>query len=161
MIVDSLSKEIIKRIFADVGVVPGPMFGKVGLVEPRFKIAKTITVRYDDMDRAHDVYAGKMSLGESTLRGVLVNLTVDYYPEFLCVFRMDELPIHAIKVVYDSSNDSFFKIFNNETKIWREANVYMKARMLADFEQIVSAGLLWQDCDNTEDLYTAIISLIQ
>ncbi|KKN67661.1 hypothetical protein LCGC14_0459200 [marine sediment metagenome] len=162
MIVDNLSKEVIKRIFADIGAVPGKLFGRVGLVDPALRLAKTITVRYDDMDRRHDVYAGQMPIKSSTLRGLFVNLTVEDDHEYLFIFRMDELPIHALRAVYDADgDDDFFRIFEEEKGIWREANMYMKARLLADFERMVSWGLLWEDCEDVKDLYTVATELIR
>ena len=162
MIVDNLSKEIIRRIFADIGAAPGRMFGRVGLVDSSLRLAKSIIVRYDDMDRRHDVYAGQISLHPSNLRGLFVNLTVDDDNEYLFIFRMDELPIHALRVVYDiDGDDCFFRVFEEEKGIWRDANMYMKARMLADFERMVSWGLLWEDCKETKDLYTVATELIR
>lgn len=163
MIVDNLSKEIIKRIFADIGASPGRMFGKVGLVDPSLKLAKTITVRYDDKDRQHDIYAGQMKIKESRLRGLFVNLSVEDEYEYLFIFRMDELPIHAFRVVYDiNSDDCFFRILEEEEKgIWRDATMYMKARVLADFERMVTWGLLWEDCKEVSDLYTVATGLIR
>jgi hypothetical protein len=159
--IDNLSQEIIKRILADIGATPG-MFGKVGLVDPLLKLAKTIKVRYDDRDRQHDIYAGQVIIGQSSkLRGLFIDLTVDMEPEYLFVFRMDELPIHALRAVYDSSNDCFFRVFDSENTIWKESSLYMKARILSDFERFVSWGLLWQDCHEIDDLYKAAIELIR
>ena len=161
MIVDTLSKEIIKRIFADIGAVPSRLFGRVGLVDPALKLAKTITVRYDDKDRRHDIYAGQISIKTSRLRGLLINLTVEDDPEYLFIFRMDELPVHALRVVYNDDDDCFFRIFDTDKSIWREANMYVKARVLADFERIVDAGLMWEDCKDIQDLYIVATELIR
>lgn len=159
--IDNLSKEITKRILADIGVSPGKLFGKVGLTDPAFKLAGTVTVRYDDSDRRHDLYSGKLELGEFILRGLLIDLTIDKDSEFLFVFRMDEMPIHAIKVVFDNTGDCFFKIFDSDKSVWREASMYLKARILADFERIVGWGILWKDCLENEDLYKAAVELVR
>jgi hypothetical protein len=161
MIIETLSKEIIKRIFADVGAVPGKMFGRTGLVDSKLKLAKTVTVRYDDVDRQHDVFAGQIIVGQSKLRGLLINLTVDNDAEYLFLFRMDESPIHALRSVYYNEDDGFFRIFNKEAAVWREAPMYAKARILADFERMVSWGLLWEDCADVPDLYSSALELIR
>ena len=161
MMIDKLTTEIVKRIFADVGVTPGKMFGKAGIVEPNFKLDKPLIVSYDDQDRSHDIYAGQLRLGSSILRGLLVNLTVEDDIEFLFVFQMDALPYHAMRVVYDDSGDCFLRIFDCEKELWRESSIYMKARILADFERIVSWGLLWENLENIQDLYDVITSLIR
>ena len=115
MIIDTLSKEIIKRIFANVGAVSGKMFGRMGLVDSKIKLAKTVTVRYDDVDRQHDVFAGQIIVGQSKLRGLLINLTVDNDAEYLFLFRMDGSPIHALRSVYYNEDDGFFRIFDKES----------------------------------------------
>jgi hypothetical protein len=162
MLVDNLSKEIIKRIFADIGAAPSNMFGRAGIVDPSLRLAKTLTVRYDDRDREHDIYAGQIPLNTSKLRGLFGNLTVEDEYEFLFIFQMDELPVHALRVVYDESGDDcFFRVFEGEKSVWREANMYMKARVLADFERMVSWGLLWEDCKDVQDLYKVATELIR
>jgi len=159
---DNLSYEIIKRILADVGATSGKLFGKVGLTDTALKLDKQVVVRYDDRDRKHDVYSGKISLGDSSkIYGLLINLSIDGESEFLFLFRMDNLPIHAVRVIYDNSADSFFKIYDSEKTVWREANIYAKARVLADFERLVSWGAMWEDYIDIKDLYDAAISLIR
>ncbi|MBU0999529.1 hypothetical protein KKG24_04500 [Patescibacteria group bacterium] len=157
---DNLSKEIIKRIFSDIGVSPGKLFGRVGLVDPKLRLAKTVTVRYDDADRQHDIYAGQIVVATSTLRGLFIDLTVDGSQEYLFVFRMDELPIHALRAVYDDSDDCSFRVFDSEKEIWREVSMYVKARVLADFERLVSWGVLWEDCRETQDLYSVALGFV-
>ena len=157
---DLLSYEICKRIFADIGVVPGDYFGKVGLVDQSLKLAKQMTVRYDDKDRAHDVYSAKLKINESELRAILIDLTVDS-PEFIFIFRFDELPIHAMKIVFDmAAPNAYCKVYNAEKQIWYEASIHMKARLLVDFEKIVSWGFLWEDCKDINDLYETASELI-
>jgi len=171
--IDSLTFEIIKRVVADLGAVPGPDFGKVGLTDPGLLLAKTLTVRYDEKTNAeHSIYAGKLvfrdSSKTSSMRGLLVNLTMDAseghlnepYYEFLFVFRMDDMPIHTIKVVYDDPSESFIRIYNEDKDRWIRPSMYMKARILADFERIVSWGIMWEDCKEVSDLYDIAVKLV-
>lgn len=160
---DLLTTEIVKRIVADIGAVPG-FVGRRGLTDTNFRLVKTIKIKYDDCDREHDVYSGKLTLkGESCIKGLLVDLTVDDSNEYLFMFRMDDLPIYAAQISYDPEQEegSFKKLNikdNNET--WEPLGMFNKARMLADFERIVSWGLMWEDCKETQDLFDAAVKLI-
>lgn len=160
---EELSRLMIRRILADVGASPEAP-GKVGLMEPQLVLANTLTIKYDGGNIDHDIYAGQLSFQENNyLRGLLVDLTVDDIPEYLFVFRMNNLPIHAAKSLYEQVDlgETYLKVLQEESESWVEASIYFKARLLADFEKIVTHGLLWEDCSSHEDLYQAAIDLIQ
>jgi len=125
-------------------------------------LAKTLKIKYDTGPIEHDMYVGQLVVNESRLRGLIIDLTVDDVPEFLFVFRMDALPIHAAKTLYDHVDlgETFLMIYNTEKQSWLEAGMYFKARLLADFERLTSMGFLWEDCDDYEDLYKAAVELI-
>ncbi len=160
--VDNLTKEIINRILADVGAAPGDLFGKRGLEDSSLKLSKTLKVRYEDIDRFHDIYAGQLELGSSKIRGLFVDLSIDDVNEFLFLFRMDTMPIHAVKALYDyDEHDGFIRIYDSEKQIWKETSTYMMARLLAEFERFVSVGLLWDDCREITDLYDVAITLVK
>ena len=88
--------------------------------------------------------------GESTL----VDLTVDDFPEFLFLFRMDGLPIHAVKTLYDQIDlgETYLKCYNAEKDSWTELSLESKARLMADFDRFTSHGFLWNDCSDYDDL---------
>lgn len=160
-----LPKLIVRRIIADVGAAP-KAFGKVGLTIPELLLNKAIKVKYDDGAREHDVYAGQVKINEHHIKGLMVNLTIDT-PEYLFVFRMNSLPIHAAKALYDEIDlgETYLKVYtpdkdDSDKQPWRDSGLYVKARLLADFERFVSLGFMWEDCKDIEDLYEAAISLI-
>lgn len=159
--IDNLTFEIIKRVVADLGAVPSKEFGRVGLTDSGLLLSKTLTIKYDDsVTVEHDIYAGKLTLKDSAIRGLLVNLTVEDAYEFLFVFRMDDMPIHSIRVVYDDPTESFIRIYSQDKDKWIRPSVYMKARILADFEQFVSWGIMWEDCKEVSDLYEIAVKLV-
>ena len=159
--IDSLTFEMIKRIVADVGAVPDEGFGTRGLASSGLTLQKTLSVRYEDgASFEHDIYSGKLQLDQSELRGLLVNLSLDDTYEFLFVFRFDAMPMHAIRVIYGSPEDSFIRIYNDEKETWIIPSVAMNAGLLASFEKFVSWGLLWDECKNTSDLYEIAVKLV-
>ena len=157
---EELSRQIVRRILADVGAAPnGP---RVGLMDEGLLLAKTLKVKYEDGSVEHDMYVGQIVVNESRIKGLMIDLTVDEAPEYLFVFRMDALPVHAAKVLYDQVDlgETYLMIYNAEKERWQEAGMYIKARLLADFERLASLGFLWEDCDDYEDLYKAAVGLI-
>lgn len=157
---EELSRQIIRRILADVGAAPNTH--GVGLNDRNLLLTKTLKIEYDGGSVEHDMYVGQISINDSKLKGLLIDLTVDDAPEFMFVFRMDALPIHAAKVLYDHIDlgETYLMIYNANKDSWLEAGMYFKARLLADFERIASMGFLWEDCSDYEDLYKAAIELI-
>ena len=160
-----LPKLIVRRIIADVGAAPNAV-GKTGLTVSELLLNKVIKVNYDDGVHEHDVYSGKISIESTVLKGLLVDLTIDI-PEYLFVFRMDNMPIHAAKALYDEIDlgETFLRVYYPDKEkepsfTWRDSGLYIKARMLSDFEKIVSYGFMWEDCKDIEDLYEAAVSLI-
>jgi len=159
--IDNLTFEILKRVVANVGAAPDA-FGIRGLADSNLALQKTISIRYDDgIEFDHSVHAGKLQIGEHELRALLVNLSVDDIYEFLFVFRMGTMPIHAIKVVYNNTEESFIKIYHEEKDKWIVPSMHIKARLLSDFEQFVSWGLLWNECKEVSDLYKVVIILVE
>lgn len=159
--IDNLTKEIIKRILSDVGAVP-EHFGERGLTDDNFSLAKKIAVQYEDGPEYHMMYSGQLKIGDSVLRGLLTDLTVDSVAEYLFVFRVDDLPIHAIRMVYVPDvldTDCYIRI-QKEEGTWFTPSVEIMAKMLVEFEKIVSYGLLWNDCTANSDLYDVAVSLI-
>jgi hypothetical protein len=158
---DGLTAEISKRIMMDVGIVPNQDFGSLGISEKSFMLQRQLKVKYDDGVREHNIYYAKMKLADSVLRGMLFNLSVDDSYEFLFVFRMDALPVYAIRWDVDDEFFNFIQMYKDEAKSWVNTSVHMKATLLANFEQIVSYGVLWEDCtDDMSDLYDAALKLI-
>jgi len=159
--IDNLTFEMIKRIVVDVGAVPDEAFGSRGLASFGLALQKTMSVKYDDgTEREHTIYSGKLKLEDSSLRGLLVDLSADGDYEFLFLFRFDSMPMHAAKVVYGNPEDSFFRIYNDKTENWMVPSIEMTAGLLASFEKFVSWGLLWDECKETSDLYDVAVNLV-
>jgi hypothetical protein len=159
--IDNLTFEIIKRITADVGAVPDKAVGTRGLANSDLLLQKTLSVRYEGgKTYEHDIYSGKLQFGESELKGLLIDLSLEGAYEFLFMFRFDMMPIHAIRVIHNHPEDSFIRIYNSEKDTWIVPSLFMTARLLADFERFVSWGFLWDECKETSDLYDVAVKLV-
>lgn len=159
--IDNLTREIIRRILTNVGAMPG-FVGDKGLANQNFNLVKKIPISYSDGTHHHDVYAGKLKLKEHYLRGLLVDLSIEDDAEFLFVFQLEQLPVHALRLVYnpdDLDTDCYVKI-QNQDKSWFVPDTHAMCMMLAQFEKFVSYGLLWEDCKEVSDLYEVAVKLI-
>ncbi len=158
----NLTNEITKRILANVGATPGHLFGKAGLTDPTLKLDNQIKIECDGVITLHDIYGGSIDLGDVSIRSILINLSIDNSTEFLLLFRYSSLAISAIKYIFDDDEEfpGFIRVFNESNDTWISSSMYMKATALAGFEKITSSGMLWERCEDIEDLYKASLTLI-
>ena len=159
--IDNLTREIIRRMLANIGAAPGYV-GDKGLANKNFNLLRKITVSYSDGTYHHDIYAGQLSLKEEKMRGLLVDLTIDDDAEYLFVFQLGKLPAHVVRLVYnpdEMDTDCYVKIQNPDGS-WKVPDVHTLCMMLAQFEKFVSYGLLWEDCKEVSDLYEIAAKLI-
>lgn len=160
---DKLTTEIVKKILNNVGVTDNLSI-QVGLMDKNLLLNESLKIQYDDEQILHDVYVGKIHLNENYIKGLLVNLCIDNMHEYLFLFRMNKSLIHAAYIIYNSNNiiesSGFLKIYDFKTENWIEATTIRKAKLLAEFEELVSLGFLWEDCLEYDDLYEAAIQLI-
>jgi hypothetical protein len=162
---DLLTREIILRVLADIGVFDiSNRQTWAGLCEPEMKSSKNIKIQYDSEVILHDVYCGKLVLNDFYMNGLFVDLgvTVNNKPinEILFLFQAKDKPIHA---VYFSEDMAFVKIYNtinDKAAMWKIATIQLQSMMLSGFEQLCSLGVLWQPNNDVEPLYATAVNLI-
>jgi len=157
---ENLSRMLIQRILANIGAVPDSP--EAALRSSDLLLNTPMKIKYEGGPINHNMYAGQLSIGDSKLKGLLIDLTVDDYSEFLFLFRMSELSIHAVKTLYDQTDlgETYLKSYNSEKDSWNELSIEYKGRLMADFDKFTSYGFLWDDCDDYDDLFQAAIKLI-
>ncbi len=153
-----LTNEIALRILEDIGLSDLNMDNWAGLGSDSLCTGRAIKIKYPDHEYAHPIWAGKLTLEKFSMKGILINLSITGN-EVLFVFRSGDKPIHAISCV-DDGDIAFIKIFNEKNNTWKDATVQMQAMMLSGFESICSLGLLWDACDDFDDLYAAASNVI-
>lgn len=166
---EELSTLLIKRIIANVGGVPfNDRIPRRGLMESNLLLNNPIQIKYDTGIEDHDVYVGQIVLDVEKnlfLKGLLVDLSIDDVNEFLFVFRLGNLPIHAAKSFYHNFDNSDFgenylRIWDEEKNRWNEASLALKAKFLAEFETIVNYGFLWEDLNSYQELIKSAKQLL-
>lgn len=152
-----LTKEIIKRIMANCGIGHQKNFG---LLKKEFLLKNSLPLEYDDVTYyEHRVFAGETVLQKFKLRAMVVDLSMSAssIPEFCLAFRLEELPIHGLRLVFDDEDMGIFKI--KQANNWIDATVSIQAMALNGMEHVISLGLAWAPTAKTDDLYQAVSSL--
>lgn len=160
----NLSREIIKQVLADVGVLPGSNFGKSGLTLPEFKLDKKLVVHYDDGQKAEfPLWAGIGSLSDTKVTGSKVKVLLadvsDDVTEFALALRVDDKPIYALRLAFDNEDPGDFLLQQGEN--WIGASMLIKAWALVGMEMIVDQGVLWEPTTDYKDLYEAVSHLVE
>ena len=160
---DKLTKEIIIRIFDDLGIVPGSAFGKFGLTVPELLTHDKIISEDEETEQriSLDSWAGIIDLKSSKLRAMVLKVDEDPY-EFILTFRMDDMAIYAMKLMFDELDCGVFVLLNDSAEgSFIEAGVYDKAQALAGIETINQLGVEWKRCNEFSDLKRAIMMLVE
>ena len=156
-----LTKEIISHIFNLFGA-GSSIFGK-GLTDPALRSNRIIKIKYENEEEiSHPVYYGLGKVGETTIQGILADLSLEGEPrEFACVFFPKDAAIFGIKLSYAENDFGAFKFYDQKKKNWLNANIAQQTAVLSGIETCISYGLLFDKSkiDDTE-LYEALISLI-
>lgn len=156
----TLEREIVKRILANVGVVPGPGFGKAGLTLLDFKLDKEFLVHYEDgHQQKFPLWSGYGTLSNSKIRALLIDLTYDEMPEYALALRVDDKPIYALNITYDDDESCLF-LLQEDTR-WIIPSMLIKVWALLGTEMIADQGMSWQPSNNYDDLYQAVLHITE
>lgn len=159
---DILNREIIKKVMQNFGVLPHPNFGKAGISSEDLLIDKSLKLKDDkNIVTNHKIFAGKIFSKSDIIRSMVADISEVDMSEFIVLFRMDELPIYAIRLAFDNHDYGLFINYleNDEEETWYEADVQNKALVLAATERIAHSGILWEPCPEHDDLYEGLLHI--
>lgn len=157
---DFLTREIIRRMFGDVGVAPPPNFGKVGISTPELQLRSGLEFAMEDGKSQHfPIWAGEVIMDSYKIRAMLCDLSADEVPEYALVIRIADRPIYGIKLIYDDEDNGIFVI--GEKNGWKSGSTIAKLRALIGMETIMELGMGWEACDDVKDLYEALATIAE
>lgn len=154
----TLTKEIIKRFFFDIGVIPGH-FGKYGITSLDFKLDRTFTVHYDEDKINLPLWAGEGKISEMQIRVLLLELSNDDSIEYSLALRVDDKPIYLLKFIYSEEDEGNFLIQDKDDCFIPKLLIQLQA--LIGMETIVDQGMIWYPCSSYEDLLQAIAKIVE
>lgn len=152
-----LTREIVQHIFASLGLSEKG-FGKIGLTLPEFELGKIVAIEYEDGSTIkHKTYSAQLSIDSTNIRFLAIDLSVDGIFEAALVARMNDLPIHAMRLSYSTEEAAqFYVIVEGKSS---EADLSVQCNLLLGIEKLVSIGFPWEKLDEFEELYRAGLSI--
>jgi len=154
-----LKKEIVRHIFSLLGLSPVG-FGKIAITHKDFLSDKTVDIEYNDNKIInHNVFVSQIKTEEFTIKFLVIDLTIDNNLEAVLVIKMNDLPLHIMRLSYAEGDQTEFQIvIDNKSK---EAELSIQCQLLLGIEQIISLGLAWEKLDDFEVLRTAGLLICQ
>jgi len=166
-----LTKEIIKRIFGNLGIVPNNNYGKFGITIDDFYVGENIELFSNDSEVTyHKIYCGSSNIDNFNIRVVLVSLGGDPKEdsndacEFLVLIKTDDSPIHGLSLCFDDNDCGTFLMrvkIKDEQESWIPASVLIQSQILTGMEQITQMGVMWIPCKEYADLKGDIFSMLE
>lgn len=152
-----LTREIVQHIFASLGLSEGG-FGKMGLTMPEFESEKIVAIEYEDGSTIkHKTYSAQLTIDSTNIKFLAVDLSVDGVFEAALVVRMNDLPIHAMRLSYDTEEAAQFCVIVGGKS--SEADLSIQCNLLLGIEKLVSIGFPWEKLDEFEELYRVALSI--
>jgi hypothetical protein len=160
----TLTHELLRRIFGNVGAVPGPNFGKVGLVTPECLYEKKIVVEFSDGTvSGYPVWIGQPG-ANGNLRVAVTNLGTVDSPEFMMAISLGldkEEPRFGLHLdVEAGENSSWFLQWLDDKKL--TLSTLHQLNITVAFELLTQEGVLWLPVVEGGDvLYECLVTLVE
>lgn len=146
-----LNRELLKRIFGNIGAVSGPKFGLAGITLPEFVVDKRIKTAHHNTTVSHDVYMAEISVEESKYRIALTNFETKDSPDFFMILKSSNEDVKSFSLFYD--NIDFGNFAQKVDNKWIGLSLLNKLNLTIAFELITQNGLQWQPSGYQEDLF--------
>jgi len=155
-----LTIELLKRIFGNLGAVPGDNFGKVGVTLPEFAIhsVKLLQPETNKVDE-YKIYTGQAAL-QTTYQVGLVNIGILNFPEFVLVLCVDDVEPIGLRLIWDANYGNQGSAAQKHGDEWIPINLIYKLNLATAFEMMTQEGVLWQPCKDPEKLVEHMKSLL-
>lgn len=152
-----LTRELVQHIFISIGLSAGN-FSKLGLSSIEFQTDKTIDIEYEDNSVIkHKTYAANLVFDSTNIKFFAVDLSVDGIFEAALAVRMNDLPIHTMRLCYEAEEPAQFCVaFDSK---FLEADLFVQGNLMLGIERMLSWGLSWGKLDDFEDLRRAVLSI--
>lgn len=172
----SLTTEIIKRIFSNIGIGTNGQVTDTGLLSQHCLLDKTFTVDYDNGMRLDcPIWAGEIGLQDNKVKALLINLShtdndcaiineagdveSQRVPEFALALRVATNPIYLLRLTYDDDDCGTCLIEEQSSLI--VPPILIQAQALVGMEMIYNHGLVWNKASYDEALFTALARVIE
>jgi hypothetical protein len=159
-----LKRELVRTIMGNFGAIPERDFGSQGIAKKEFLTSKTLDIQYEQNLQSikYNVYAAQMVVDGGAFRVISASLNDD----LVVVFRFDGVPtLYGLRLDYYGTIDGqdwggLFCTKVSDTK-WMSASLFDRLMVCAGIEKLVNLEYFWTKCDNYEDLFSAMVELVE
>ena len=154
-----LTRELLKRIFGNLGAVPGKNFGMVGITTPEFNTGKTITLEDDDGGHiaSYPIFTGQ-ALVQGSYKVALVNTGTISVPEFILILVPEGLAPIGFRLIWDGEDCG--AIAQKHDEGWLPISLVYKMNLATAFEMMTQEGVTWQPCKEFKPLVEDLMSIL-
>lgn len=154
-----LTRELVKRIFGNLGAVPGKNFGKVGITLDEFKLSKTISLKEDDSKTTtdHSIWAAEVKI-DIIYKAIITNIGTIDIPEFVMLLKVSGINMLGFRLLWDEEDSGVIMSYDNDE--WRPISVLRKLQLTAAIELMTQQGVVWYPCQEVDDLYDQFVALV-
>lgn len=153
----SLTFEIVKHIFARLGIDNNLNKYYASITDSEFLIDKKLVLVDGDTDISNNIWSAKAEIGDISIKLMIASCSLDNSQEHAMVIHMDNSPIYGC---YFGSGTNEANIFVNISE-WVDTTIFMQASLLAGMEQIKELNIAWSRNDDYDELYSKLVSFIE
>lgn len=158
----TLTTNLAKRIFGNIGFVTGKNFGKVGISTSDFLTKEKISIKYLDSNIVkHSVYAGV----NNNITVMASNIIDEGLSDFILIFT-DKDHTSKISITYqeaDGTEREYGAFAKKEGDNWVPISILHQLNIATAFEILTQEGYSWipvNDDDVIKKLYGDLVSML-
>ena len=157
-----INKELVRRIFGNLGAVPGNNFGIVGITTQDHITEKLIKLENEDGTvEQYSTFAGEINTGDVSYKIILTNAGIIDEPDFFAILKADDAPAIGFSLVYTHDNEIITGniLIKHEDK-WAAMGMLHKLNITAAIELITQEGRIWLPCKDCSAIHKLLVELV-
>lgn len=158
---DILTRELVRNIMGNLGMIPKAEFGKYGITLDDFLLPKKIKIEYEgsDVENIPICAAQVRSENEQLLKVMCCSLKDD----MILVFGIEDMQIYGLKLDYYANvmEHDWGKFLVKLGSSWVEPSTYDQLMACAGFEKLSDVGVKWRPCNDYNRLFESLMELIE
>lgn len=162
-----LMEQITRHILANLGVLPSVFIDHEksrSLIDKEFLLNQKIVFKNENEELIkNSVYGCQVAIEQKVFTILVGDCSQDNnIPEFCVVVQFTGNPGYGLYMVCDPELDSESLIaVTMDEKNWMPCSTFLQATFLAAMEQLKDLGLNWGKCNNYQNQYDMLLSMVK
>lgn len=155
-----LLKEIIKHVFANLGIIPCSFIDPKSLISEEYLLSEKIKFETNDGNLLNNnIWGCQVSAGSQEIK-ILLGDCSQSEKEYCLLIQLTDSPAYGLYLTSDEI-DEFMLACNFKEENWMQCGTYLQATFLAGMEQMKDIGLSWSKCQNYQSQFKLMLSFIK